>query len=218
MFSSLFNVFLVLSTGVVFGYVAPETLARGVRFDGPVDPVWILAAAFPTLALRGTCLTVLGRIPGRVRDLNLRSVIPHLLSDLPITGARLFVGIVLYLGPSWTWADPAAALAIALVLVYEIVPLIRQAWQVLAENAPPHLSLDAIEASLTSVAGVLEVHDVHVWSVRPTLICMTGHVTVADMPVSGSTDPMTRLTEMAMERFGVLHSVFQMEAVRDLMR
>ncbi|MCI4321605.1 MAG: cation diffusion facilitator family transporter [Thermoplasmata archaeon] len=211
-FAGLANAALVLATGLAFAYEALATFARGGTFAGAVDPRWLLLGVVPTLALRATSLMLLRRIPGRVRDLNFRSVGAHVSSDLLIAGAILVVGAVLFLSPSLVGVDPVVTLGIAAVLVIESAPLFRDSWEVLTERTPRHLSVDAVSRTALGVPGVRELHDVHIWAVCPTLICMTAHVRIDEMSVGRSMDVVEKL-RVAMERdHGILHAVFQVES------
>jgi len=118
----------------------------------------------------------------------------------------------LLLRPNASWVDAGAAVGIALVLVYESVPLFRDGWDVLAERTPRNLSLDAIASAAVSIPSVEEVHDVHVWAVCPTLVCMTAHVRVTDMSVRQCMDVVARLRKRMETDFGILHAVFEIEA------
>jgi len=211
-FAGLLNAGLILATGLVFGFEGGRALFFGGSFAGPVDAVWLLAAALPTLGLRVTNLVALGRIPGRVRDLNLRSVFVHLASDVAITATLLFAGAVLLLRPAWGWVDDAGAVAVGAVLVYECLPLFRDAWEVLGERTPHGIALTDVVRTALSVPGVAEVHDVHVWSLCPTLVCMTAHVRVRDMSVQEWGSLAANLRQRMEQDFGILHAVFEVEA------
>lgn len=211
-FAGLLNASLVLGTGAVFGFEAVEALSHGSSFAGPVDAIWVLIVALPTLALRSVNLASLSRIPARARDLNLRSVLVHLASDLAITAALLGAGVVLLLRPALSVADPAAALVIAGVLVYESLPLFRDGWEVLTEGTPRHLSIDAIVSAALRVPDVAEIHDLHVWAVCPTLVCMTAHVQVRDMSVREGMAVAEKLRTMMATEFGIIHATFEVEA------
>jgi cobalt-zinc-cadmium efflux system protein len=210
-FAGLLNASLVLGTGLAFGFVAVGSLESGSSFAGTVDPLWLLAAAIPTLALRGTSLTLLGRIPGRVRDLNLRGVIVHMASDLAITGALVVTGVTLLLRPGIGWVDDLAALAIAGILLFESLPLFREGWDVLTERTPRRLSVDAVADAARKVSGVTDVHDVHVWAVCSTLVCMTAYVTVEEMPMKECLDVIRRVRETMEREFGILHATLEIE-------
>jgi cobalt-zinc-cadmium efflux system protein len=211
-FAGLANAALVLATGVGFGYAALATLVHGGTFAGSVVIPWLLLGALTALALRLGSFLALARLPGRVRDLNFRSVLVHLGTDLVITGALLVVAGTLVVRPSFTVIDPAASLAIAVLLVAESVPLFRAASDVLTERTPRHLDLQAVERTALAVQGVRELHDVHIWAVCPTLICMTAHVGVEEMTVGRSMDVVARLQDAVRAEHGILHSVFQVEA------
>jgi len=211
-FAGLLNAFLILGTGAVFGYAAGVSLASGGAFAGPVDAVWLLAAAVPTLALRSVSLSLLGRVPGRIRDLNLRGVVVHLASDVAITGALLVAGVTLLVRPGWSWVDDLAALAIAGILVFESLPLFREGWDVLTERTPRRISVEAVTRSARTVPGVTDVHDVHIWSVCSTLVCLTAYVGVREMSMNEGMAVVRELRRKVEEEFGILHATFEIEA------
>lgn len=206
------NAALVLGTGAVFGYEAILSLWTQRTFAGPVDAFWVLAVAVPTLALRSVSTMRIARIKGKVRDLNLQSVLIHLTSDLLITGALLADGALILVRPGLPMIDAVAALGISAVLIYESVPLFRVSWEVMTEQIPRHLSVEIIEKRALSVPGVSAIHDVHVWSVCPTLICMTAHVRLTDRPVSESMAVVAELRKCMEKDFGILHAVFEVES------
>jgi len=209
--ATLINGVLVLGTGIVFGYEALRELLARALFAGSVDPLWMLLAAAPTLLLRSTAAAILGRVPRRVRDLNLKSVILHLWSDVAITSAILVAGAILFLLPNEAWVDSAAALAIGGVLVWESLPLFRGSWTSLAEGIPSHLSVEMITQAARTIPEVEDLHDIHVWSVCANLICMTAHVRVSNVSVRESMEVLERLRRKMADQFGIVHAVFETE-------
>jgi cobalt-zinc-cadmium efflux system protein len=211
-FAGMFNGLLVLATGVAFGYAALGALSHASSFAGPVDALWLLAAAIPTLALRFGNLRYLARLPGRVRDLNLRSVLVHLATDVAITGTLLVAGATLLLDPTLGWVDSLAALGIAGILAFESVPLLRSGWEVLTERTPRGLSVGAITRTALGVPGVTGVHDVHVWAVCDSLVCLTAHVGVREMSLREGMGVIQRLRETMERDFGIVHATFEIES------
>jgi len=211
-FAGLLNASLVLGTGLAFGFVALSSWHAGTSFAGTVNPVWLLVAAIPTLGLRGLSLSILGRIPGRVRDLNLRGVVVHMASDVAITGALLVTGVSLLVRPTLPWVDDLAALLIAGILLFESLPLFQEGWDVLTERTPRRLSVDAVSTAARSVPGVTDVHDVHLWAVCSTLVCMTAYVSVEEMSMKESLEVIRRLREKMEAEFGILHATLEIEA------
>jgi cobalt-zinc-cadmium efflux system protein len=210
-FAGLLNAALVCGTGAVFGWAALAGLIRGVPFAGEVQPLWLLAVAVPTLGLRAVNLAVLGRSPRPIRDLNLRSVLVHLASDIAITGVLLLAGLLLLLRPVLWWVDPGAAVVIAGILVYESLPLFRDGWDVLTERIPRDLTVEMITQRALEVPGVTGFHDVHVWSVCSSLVCLTAHVGVSEMTLRDSMEVVANLRSRMEREFGILHATFEVE-------
>lgn len=209
-FAGILNGALVLATGLLFAYEALASLAAGGR-GGAVDPLWLLFAAVPTLALRYASLRLILRTPGPVRDLNLFGVIVHLSSDLLITLALIGTGTVLLVAPQAGWVDPVAALVVAALLLVETYPILRDSWLVLTERTPRGLSIEAIRREALDVPGVTELHDLHVWAICSTLVCMTAHVGVGDVSLSEGLAVVDRLRGRMAGRFGILHATFELE-------
>lgn len=211
-FAGLFNAGIVLAVGLGFAFLAVEAFRAGTPFAGSVVAIGLLATAVPTLGLRATNVYVLRRVPGRARDLNLRGVLVHLASDLVIVGALLVAGVVLLWLPGAWWADLGAAAFIGVTLIWESLPLFRSAWEVLGEGVPAGLSVEAITDAALQVPSVSEIHDVHVWAVCPTLVCLTAHIQLGDMSVRDSMQVVARLRKVMEEQFGIVHAVFEVEA------
>ena len=210
-FAGLLNGVLVLGTGVAFGYEAADALLRSASFAGPVSPVWLLLAAVPTLGLRLANLRMMGRLPGRIRDLNLRSVLVHVASDVAITAVLLIAGVAIVLRSTFGWVDLVGALFIAAILVYESIPLLRGGWEVLTERTPQGLCVDTIAETARQVPGVSDVHDIHVWAVCSSLVCLTAHVEVQEMPLRESMSVVRQLRERMEKEFGIVHATFEVE-------
>jgi cobalt-zinc-cadmium efflux system protein len=133
-------------------------------------------------------------------------------SDLAITGALLVTGVTILVRPGWGWIDDGAAIVIALILGFESVPLFREGWDVLTERTPRRLSVDRVTEAARSVPGVTDIHDVHLWSVCSTLVCMTAYVGVKEMPLQDAVAVIGKLREKMENDFGILHATFEIEA------
>jgi cation diffusion facilitator family transporter len=96
-------------------------------------------------------------------ELNLRGARLHLLGDVLGSLAALGAALVIrFHGP--VEADPIASFLVAAILVVGAVRLLRDALLVLLEAAPPHLDVDKIRTIIAAEPGVVDVHDMHVWS------------------------------------------------------
>ncbi|TBR25500.1 cation transporter, partial [bacterium] len=108
-----------------------------------------------------------------------------------------------------TEADPAATVFVCVVIVLASWRLVRDAIHILLEGTPPHLELDAVRGALAGVPGVLEVHDLHLWSLSAGQESMSAHLVAA----RGSDPQSVRKSAAALleERFGLTHVTLQLE-------
>jgi cobalt-zinc-cadmium efflux system protein len=108
-------------------------------------------------------------------DLNLRGAWLHVMGDALGSVAAISAG-VLILAFGWTWADAAASVLISLIIIVGAWNLIRDSVNVLLEATPSHINVTAVEDSLRRVDGVLDVHDLHVWTITSGMEALSVHV------------------------------------------
>ena len=144
-------------------------------------------------------------------DLNIRGAFLHMLADcLSSVGVLLAGGIVFFTG--WTRADPLIAAGISVLVLVWCLALVRDSGRILLESVPHHMKLSDIEAAMKSVAGVLEVHDLHVWTITSRMYALTAHVRLReDLPVSSTEDIGKKLQGLLDERWEINHVTLQFE-------
>ena len=150
---------------------------------------------------------------GGDRDsLNLRGAYLEVLGDLLGSIAALLAGVVI-LTTGFAPADAIASLLIAVLIVPRAASLLRDVVRVLTESAPRGTDADEIRAHLLQTAGVVDVHDVHVWTITSGDPVFTAHVEVEPSVFErGETDGMLdRLGDCLKGHFDVAHSTFQLE-------
>jgi cobalt-zinc-cadmium efflux system protein len=144
-------------------------------------------------------------------DLNIRGAFLHMLADtvssVGVVGAAVFVWAT-----GWTRADPLIAGGISLLILGWCWSLIRDSGRILLESAPRHLKLEDVEAGMKSVEGVLEVHDLHVWTITSRMHALTAHVRLReDLPVSQTEQLGRKLQALLDERWEINHATLQFE-------
>jgi len=145
-------------------------------------------------------------------SLNMRGAYLEVLGDLLGSIAALVAGAVILI-TGFTAADAIASLLIAVLIVPRAVSLLRDVVRVLTESAPRGTDAEEIREHLLQTAGVVDVHDVHVWTITSGDPVFTAHVEV-DPGVfeRGETDGMLdRLGDCLKGHFDVAHSTFQLE-------
>jgi len=110
-------------------------------------------------------------------------------------------------------ADSIASLLIAAMVLPRAWALLREAGGVLLEAAPPGLDVEQVRSHLCVVAGVVDVHDLHAWTITSGMPALSAHVTVAEDSLAerGVGPILDDLTGCVATHFGIDHATFQVE-------
>jgi cobalt-zinc-cadmium efflux system protein len=144
------------------------------------------------------------------RDVNIRSTFIHMLGDT-LSTAAVIVGGVAILFTHLNWIDPVLSLVIAALILWSSISIVRETLNILLEGTPRGLSVQEIRNSLASIDGVLDVHDLHVWSLGSQTRALATHVTIDDIPPSESTRILGDIREHLLSRYGIYHTTVQFE-------
>jgi cobalt-zinc-cadmium efflux system protein len=180
-----------------------------------VDPVEVettpmLAFALVGLVANGGSLALLsGR---KESSLNMRGAYLEVLGDL--VGSVLVVAAALTItATGFLRADPLASLTIAVLILPRSFSLLRDAGSVLLERTPTGLDLDDVRRHLLAMDGVVDVHDLHAWTITSGMPSLSAHVTVSDACLEhrGVGSLLDDFSECVGSHFAVDHVTFQVE-------
>jgi cobalt-zinc-cadmium efflux system protein len=142
------------------------------------------------------------------RSLNVEGAFLHVVTDLFAFIATAIAGALILI---WGFerADGIASLLIAALMLWAAYGLLRQTGRVFMEAAPPGLDPEAIGEALVHEAGVVEVHDLHVWEVTTGMPALSAHMIVRSE--ADCHEARWRAARLLADRFGVEHSTLQVE-------
>ena len=195
------SVLLVLSAWIAIAAVH--------RISEPVQvrPKLMMIVAAAGVLMNGTVATLLWRFSG---DVNIRSVFLHMLGDTLSTAAVILGGAaILFTGMGWI--DPALSILIAAMILWSSFGIIRETLNILLEGTPRNLRLGEVRTAMESVAGVLDVHDLHVWSLGSQSHALASHITIAEMPMSECSGILERVKCALRDKFHIHHTTIQFE-------
>jgi cobalt-zinc-cadmium efflux system protein len=109
------------------------------------------------------------------------------------------------------WLDPVLSLLIAAMIVWSSVTIVRETLNILLEGTPRAVSLPDIRTALTAVPGVLDIHDLHVWSLGSASHALASHVLIPEMPVSDCASILDAINCALRDRFHITHTTIQFE-------
>jgi len=203
--ASLFN---AIGLFVLTAWIVYESIER------LQSPVHVVGPAMVVVAIIGLLVNVLtawslGR--SGAEDLNTRSALLHMLGDM-FSSAVIVVGGVVLIQTGWNWIDPVLSLAVAAVILWWAVGLLRSSCSILLERAPEGVEPDDVVDAMRVEAGVRGVHDMHIWEITSGYICLTTHIVVDDTHVSETARLLESICDLLWERFQIAHVTLQIEA------
>ena len=205
--SALFNGTTLV---VVAAIVTVEAIRRLVH---PVD---VGGGALVTVAAIGLAVNVVVHsVLARAdrHSINLKGVVAHVLTDAYAFAATIVAGVVI-MTTGWQRADPVASLLVVLLLIRAGRSLLVESGRVLLEAAPSEVDLELVRSHLLDASYVVDVHDLHVWTVTSGLPALSVHVVISDDCFTTGRAPalLDELQACLSGHFDVEHSTFQLEA------
>jgi cobalt-zinc-cadmium efflux system protein len=211
-----------------FGYKRAEilaALANGVTLVA--ISIWIFVEAFsrlreppeilggPMLAIAALGLLVnaagvivLSRSTGE--SLNMEGAFRHVIADALGSLGTMAAGLIIVL-TGWRYADPLASVAIGALILVSSWTLLRDSTNILLEAAPRGIDAGEVGRKMVGAEGVVEIHDLHVWTITSGFPALSAHVLVGR-----SEDCHARrrdLEDLLAEEFGISHTTLQVDHV-----
>jgi cobalt-zinc-cadmium efflux system protein len=198
------NGIVLLLVAVAIVYTAGRRLASPESVHGGVVLVVALAGVVVNLA---ATLVLAG---GDRENLNLRGAFLHVATDLAAFVGTAIAG-ALVLATGWDRFDPIAALLVAVLLVRSSWSLLRDSGRIFLEASPAGIQPGAVARALATDPDVVEVHDLHVWTVTSGFPALAAHVLVS--PDADCHGARRRLQHLLEEEFGLRHTTLQVDHV-----
>ncbi|MDI1237249.1 MAG: cation diffusion facilitator family transporter [Polaromonas sp.] len=202
--AAAFNALLLFGVAIYILYEAYQ------RFQNPgeVQTTGMLVVATIGLVINLISMRLLSA--GKDTSLNIKGAYLEVWSDmLGSLGVIVAAVVIRYTG--WTWVDTLVAAGIGLWVLPRTWILLKESLNILLEGTPEGLSLDDVTAAMLGVAGVTEVHDLHVWVLTSGKNSLTAHVVhrsdVAPAQI------IENIQALVAKRFEVFHTTIQCELV-----
>lgn len=203
--AALFNAGFMVAVILMICWHAVERL----RAPQPIDGATVIGIGALGLGANLLVAWILSRNGGHAHDLNTRGALLHVLGDALGSVAALASGLVI-LRTGWTPIDPLLSVGICALIAVSTWRLAREAVHTLMEGVPSGLSTPAIGLRMARTEGVLNVHDLHVWSVDSRHAALSAHVTVNSMREWPRI--LGELRNLLAHEFGIDHVTLQAES------
>ncbi len=199
-----------LTLVVLAGYIYYESYHR-LRQPEEVNETTMLVVAGLGLLVNVGIMYGLRR--DQKADLNVRAAYVHMLGDA-LGSIGIIVGAVVIRYTGWHVIDAILSIIIASLIIWTAWDIIRESLNILLEGLPRGLELREVVEAMCGVPGVLDVHDLHIWSLGTRTHALSCHVLIDDVPPSASEAILRQINEVLLERFGIHHTTVQFEHTR----
>jgi cobalt-zinc-cadmium efflux system protein len=218
---------------MTFGYHRAEVLvalANGVALA--VISLWVLYEAFlrvmspriidaPLLlltagiGLAGNLVVMFLLKHHADKSINIHSAFIHVVYNIISSVAVIITGFIA-LNTGITIVDPLVAFLIAGLVARSAYSIVRRSTLILLEGAPSELDIREILATLKELDGVVDVHDLHVWTISSGMDALSGHVVIRDQMLSESSKLLSKINTVLAERYNITHTTIQMEPEHEI--
>jgi cobalt-zinc-cadmium efflux system protein len=203
-FAALINAVSLVLIALFIGWEGIERLRHPEPASGVLMIVLATVAIIVNLAI-GSRLH-----QGAKHDINVRSAYIHMIGDAVSAFGVVIAGIIIAT-TQWLLADPIVSLVIAALILYSSYGVLSESATVLLEGTPAGTDMPAVIDAMKNVAGVLDVHDLHVWMVGPGVVACSCHIVVAEQSVREGQQVLRAVVRDIEQRFHITHTTVQVE-------
>ena len=207
------EVLAALVNALLLMAVAGGVLVEAVRRWN--DPSDVSAGLMLAVAVLGAAANAVGLVllhRGQRESLNLRGAYLEVLGDLVGSVMVIAAGLTIAL-TGYQRADALASVAIAVLILPRAWSLLRDVVDVLLENTPKGVDLAAVRRHITGIPEVLDVHDLHAWTITSGMPVLSAHVVLHEGSIDAGTygRVLDELDRCLGTHFDVEHCTFQLE-------
>jgi len=152
-------------------------------------------------------MTILSK--GMMR-LNVKSAFMHVASDaLSSIGVLTAAMIILY--TNWYLADPIVSIAVGLTVMHSTIKMLKEVLQILLEGVPSKINVGDVVTTIKGIPGIIDVHDVHIWSITSYMHVLSAHVVVGKGSLNSIGEILNETKRKIDEKYGISHTTLQVE-------
>ncbi|GKU80435.1 cation diffusion facilitator family transporter [Paenibacillus sp. L3-i20] len=207
-----FEVLAALLNGVTLFVIAGFIIAEAVeRFSEPptvASGSMMIIASIGLLANLASAWFLMRKSDVK-GNLNVRSAYLHVIGDALGSVGAIVAGLLMQLF-SWYIADPIISVVVALLILKGAWGIIRSTIHILMEGTPDTIDSDKVNTDLLAIDGVLDVHDLHIWTVTSGIDSLTCHLRIEDG--SDSQLILQQAIKLLEDKFQLQHTTIQIES------
>jgi cobalt-zinc-cadmium efflux system protein len=186
-------------------FIAIEAYQR-LQAPPDIDAPLMLIIAF--VGLVGNLLMA-WLLHGEHHDLNVRSAWLHVVGDTLSSVGVIAAGVVIYF-TGWRVIDPIISALVCVMILISGARVVKEALWIFLELTPAGFHPEEIARQLSDIPGIIDIHDLHIWSISHRIPAFSVHVRVCDQKISEA-DTIRHEIEHRLAHMGIGHTVIQIE-------
>ena len=192
-------------------YLLYESYQRILRPEAVHETTMIVVASLGIIVNLGILIAL--KRSGDSRELNIRAAAVHMMGDA-LSSVAIVIGAIAIRYTGWLLIDPILSILIAVLIIWSAIDVTRESLNILLEGLPRGLELKSVTNAMRAVDGVVDVHDLHIWSLGSSAHALSCHVLIEDVPPSESDCVLKSINGVLATRFHIHHSTIQFEHAR----
>jgi cobalt-zinc-cadmium efflux system protein len=203
----------VINAVLLFGVSIYLLIESWSRWNSPHEVDGGIVLVFAGIGVVANLVSFFILRGGAKDSLNVKGAYLEVVGDL-LGSITVIIAAIIIVSTGWERADALASAAVALMMLPRTWALLREAVDVLLEAAPRNVNVTEVRAHILGVEGVIDAHDLHVWTITSGQPVMSAHILVSDETLAnGSARVLDALHECLAHHFDVNHCTFQIEGV-----
>lgn len=192
---------------VIAGFIMWEAYERFFEPPTVASGTMMIIASIGLLANLASAWSLIRK--GDVKNnVNLRSAYLHILGDALGSVGALVAGLLMLLF-QWYIADPIISVIVALLILKSAWGVMKQSTHILMEGTPVTIDQHEVKTELESIEGVIDVHDLHIWTITSGLDTLSCHILIEDK--QDSQQILQQAIDKIKDRFKIEHTTIQVE-------
>ncbi|MDW7999220.1 MAG: cation diffusion facilitator family transporter [Thermodesulfovibrio sp.] len=145
-------------------------------------------------------------------DLNIKSAWLHVIGDT-VSSAGVILAAIIIKFTGWLIVDPLISWFVGILLILGGIRVVRDSLWIFLDFVPKGFDIEVISNEIKKIDGIIDIHDVHIWSIGYGYIAFSAHVVVEDRLLSEA-DILRKQIENKINEMGIKHSVIQIETIK----
>lgn len=207
---SRFSIFTALINNISLIIISIYIFYKGIlRYFTPinVEPKGMIILSILGLAVNTLILLNLG---DHSNNLNVKSVFLHFLGDALSDIGVLIGGIIIYF-THLSGIDTLISTLLACLILRNALKMTFECIKILLEAAPEGISIDDLKKSIKDLGGIIEITDIHIWSLSKELLSMTAHISIKENNIENCEKKLHDIQHLLKDKYDIDHSTIQFE-------